>query len=68
VNADPLHRWPNHVARDAGGFRITRQGLAFVWLARFLSKVFQTDPRFVTVDGLPESHKVTASGMKGGHR
>jgi len=57
-----------NVARDAGGFRITRQGLAFVWLARFLSKVFQTDPRFVTVDGLPESHKVTASGMKGGHR
>ena len=57
-----------NVAHDAAGFRITPQGLAFVRLARFLSTIFQTDPRFVTADGLPESHKVTASGMKGGNR
>ena len=57
-----------NVARDAAGYRITPQGLAFVRLARFLSRIFQTDARFVTVDGLPESDKVTASGIKGGRR
>lgn len=37
-----------NVAQTANGFRITPQGLAFVRFARFLSIVFQTDPRFVT--------------------
>lgn len=57
-----------NVARDAVGFRITPQGLAFVRLARFLSKVFQTDPRFVTADGLPESDNAPAMGMEGRRR
>jgi MFS family permease len=57
-----------NVARDAAGFRITPQGLTFVRLARFLSTVFQTDPRFVTADGVPQSDKVTASGVKDGRR
>jgi len=51
-----------NVARDAAGFRITPQGLAFVRLARFLSRVFQTDPRFVTVDGFPPSDNVPVRG------
>jgi MFS family permease len=57
-----------NVARDAAGFRITPQGLAFVRLARFLSKIFQTDPRFVTAEGLPESGNVPAIGMEGRRR
>jgi hypothetical protein len=44
-----------NIARDAAGFRITPQGLAFVRLSRFLSTIFQTDPRFVNVDGVPPS-------------
>ena len=36
-----------NVAPVATGFKITPQGLAFVRLARVLSRVFQTDPRFV---------------------
>ena len=54
-----------NVARDAAGFRITPQGLAFVRLARFLSQIFQTDPRFVTVDGSPQSDNVPASADAG---
>jgi MFS family permease len=49
-----------NVARDPAGYRITSQGLAFVRLARFLSRVFQTDPRFVSTDGVPQSDKVPA--------
>jgi MFS family permease len=49
-----------NVARDAAGYRITPQGLAFVRLARFLSTVFQTDPRFVTADGFPKSDNAPA--------
>jgi hypothetical protein len=44
-----------NLARDAAGFRITPQGLAFVEFARALSKTFQTDPRFVTADELAKS-------------
>ncbi len=40
-----------NVSATATGFRITPQGLAFVRLARFLSTIFQTDPRFVTPAG-----------------
>jgi hypothetical protein len=54
-----------NVARDAAGFRITPQGLAFVRLARFLSQIFQTDPRFVSVDGFPQSAHVPASANAG---
>jgi hypothetical protein len=57
-----------NVARDAAGFRITPQGLVFVRLARFLSPIFETDPRFVSTDGVPQSDKVTASGVKDGRR
>jgi hypothetical protein len=57
-----------NVARDAAGFRITPQGLAFVRLARFLSRIFQTDPRFVTADGFPESNNVPAIGREGDRR
>jgi hypothetical protein len=54
-----------NVARDAAGFRITPQGLAFVRLARFLSLIFQTDPRFVSSDGVPQSDKVPATADAG---
>lgn len=37
-----------NVTATATGFRITPQGLAFVQFARLLSKIFRTDPRFVT--------------------
>ncbi len=37
-----------NVTATATGFRITPQGLAFVRFARLLSKIFRTDPRFVT--------------------
>lgn len=57
-----------NVARDGAGFRITPQGLAFVRLARVLSTVFQTDPRFVTTDGLPQSANAPAIGMEGRRR
>jgi hypothetical protein len=36
-----------NVSAAATGFQITPQGLAFVRFARVLSRVFQTDPRFV---------------------
>jgi|ERR1700736_277938 hypothetical protein len=36
-----------NVSPTAAGFQITPQGLAFVRVARLLSSVFQTDPRFV---------------------
>jgi hypothetical protein len=36
-----------NVSPAAAGFQITPQGLAFVRVARLLSSVFQTDPRFV---------------------
>jgi hypothetical protein len=53
-----------NVARDAAGYRITPQGLTFVRLARFLSRVFQTDPRFVSADGVPKSDNAPAIGMQ----
>lgn len=40
-----------NVAPAGAGFRITAQGLRFVRLARLLSGIFQTDPRFVTPAG-----------------
>ena len=36
-----------NVSPAAAGFQITPQGLVFVRVARLLSSVFQTDPRFV---------------------
>lgn len=54
-----------NLARDGAGFRITPQGLAFVRLARFLSRVFQTDPRFVSADGVPRSDDMPASADAG---
>jgi hypothetical protein len=57
-----------NVERDAAGFRITPQGLAFVRLARFLSRVFQTDPRFVSTDGVPQSDHMPASTDAGAAR
>jgi hypothetical protein len=52
-----------NVARDAAGFRITPQGLAFVRFARVLSATFQTDPRFLTLDEMSKS--ATAPGVEG---
>jgi len=43
-----------NVSADGAGFRISPQGLAFVRLARFLSSVFRTDPRFVMPSTDPE--------------
>jgi hypothetical protein len=53
-----------NVARDAAGFRITPQGLAFVRFARILSATFQTDPRFLTTDEVSKSTKAPTDGLR----
>jgi hypothetical protein len=44
-----------NVSPATRGFQITPQGLAFVRFARLLSRVFQTDPRFVSPADAPEA-------------
>ena len=57
-----------NVTPTATGFRITPQGLAFVRFARLLSKIFQTDPRFVTPAAAPAPRSAAGSGQSGDGR
>jgi hypothetical protein len=57
-----------NIASTATGFRITPQGLAFVRFAVFLSKIFGTDPRFVTPAADTASGSAPAIGERGGSR
>jgi len=57
-----------NVTPTATGFRITPQGLAFVRFARLLSKIFQTDPRFVTPAAAPAPGSAAGTGQSGNGR
>ena len=57
-----------NVTPTATGFRITPQGLAFVRFAHLLSKIFQTDPRFVTPAAAPAPGSAAGSGQSGDGR
>lgn len=57
-----------NVTPTATGFRITPQGLAFVRFARLLSKIFQTDPRFVTPAAAPAPGSAAGTGRSGNGR
>jgi hypothetical protein len=57
-----------NVARTAAGYRITRQGLAFVRFAQLVSGVFQTDRRFVRAAQDKDQTAPTCAGECGGGR